>query len=41
MCACSYIIVCLGVKLIEEFLKFEEFYPEITIEWLPYMFRKW
>jgi hypothetical protein len=33
--------VCLGVKLIEEFLKFEEFYPEITIEWLPYMFRKW
>jgi hypothetical protein len=33
--------VRLGVKLIEEFLKLEEFYPEITIEWLPHMFCKW
>jgi len=41
MRACSYIRVYLGVKLIEEFLKLEVFYPEITIEWLPYMFSNW
>jgi hypothetical protein len=29
-----------GDKLKEEFLKLEEFYPEITIGWLPYMFYK-
>jgi hypothetical protein len=41
MFACSYSIVRLGAKLIEVFLKLEKLYPEITIEWLPYMVCKW